>query len=176
MFHKYTMAEDQKIRLMFVCLGNICRSPLAEAAFRAEVQKAGLSDVFETSSSGTGEWHVGKQADQRMRETARRYGMSLDEHRAQQFDAGHFAEFDHILVMDKDNLHDVLFLDRKERHGNKVRLFREFDPQPDDYQVPDPYFGGRQGFEDVFEIVRRTARQLLDRLIVEYKLERTADE
>lgn len=170
------MTEDRKIRLMFVCLGNICRSPLAEAAFRAEVQKAGLSDFFEIESSGTGEWHVGKQADQRMRETAQRYGMSLEKHRAQQFGAGHFGDFDYIFVMDKNNLHDVLFLDRKERHGNKVRLFREFDPQPQDYQVPDPYFGGRQGFENVFEIVQRTARRLLERLIEEHELKRAAED
>ena len=168
------MLEDKKIRLMFVCLGNICRSPLAEAAFRAEVQKAGLEDMFEIESSGTGEWHVGKQADQRMRETARRYGMSLEEHRAQQFDAGHFADFDHIFVMDKNNLHDVLFLDRKERHGGKVRLFREFDPEPQDFQVPDPYFGGQQGFENVFDIVQRTARRLLESLVEEYELKRAA--
>lgn len=170
------MTQDQKVRLMFVCLGNICRSPLAEAAFRAEVRKAGLSDAFEIASSGTGEWHVGKQADQRMRETAHRYGMSLDDHRAQQFNAGHFADFDHIFVMDKNNLHDVLFLDRKEQHANKVRLFREFDPEPDDYQVPDPYFGGRQGFEIVFSIVQRTATELLDRLIKEYDLKPAAEE
>lgn len=161
---------------MFVCLGNICRSPVAEAAFRSEVRKAGLADAFEIASSGTGEWHVGKQADQRMRETARRNGMSLEEHRAQQFDAGHFADFDHIFVMDKHNLHDVLFLDREERHGNKVRLFREFDPEPEDYQVPDPYFGGAHGFERVFQIVQRTARELLDRLVEEHNLKRAPED
>ena len=169
------MSEDQKIRVMFVCLGNICRSPLAEAAFRAEVEKAGLADAFEIASSGTGDWHVGKQADARMRETAVRYGMSLDRHRAQQFDAMQFDEFDHIFVMDKNNLHDVLYLDLKDRHGHKVRLFREFDPEPGDYEVPDPYYGGRAGFENVLGIVQRTARALLGRLTDEYKLEGVAE-
>ena len=156
---------------MFVCLGNICRSPLAAAAFREEVRKAGLQDAFDIESSGTGDWHVGQQADPRMRETASRLGLSLEPHRAQQFLADHIIEFDHVLVMDKGNLHDVLFLDRNETHGNKIRLFREFDPEPGDYQVPDPYYGGTQGFEIVFDIVQRTSRNLLERLIQENELD-----
>lgn len=165
------MSEDKKVRVMFVCLGNICRSPLAEAAFRSEVQKAGLQDVIHIESSGTGHWHVGNQADTRMRETARRFGLSLETHRAQQFEFGHFTDFDHVFVMDKNNLHDVLYLDRKETYANKVRLFRELDPEPGDFQVPDPYFGGAEGFENVFEIVNRTSRKLLERLVEEYELD-----
>lgn len=165
------MSRDKPIRVMFVCLGNICRSPLAEAAFRDEVRKAGLKDEFDIESSGTGHWHVGGQADNRMRETARQFGISLERHRAQQFESGHFADFDHIFVMDKSNLHDVLFLDSKDEHGNKVRLFREFDPDPEDYQVPDPYFGGQEGFKKVYDIVHRTSQKLLERLIQEYDLE-----
>jgi protein-tyrosine phosphatase len=167
------MDEDKKISVMFVCLGNICRSPLAEAAFRKEVAEAGLEEVFDVKSSGTGHWHVGGQADQRMRETAGKFGLSLEAHRAQQFLAGHIADFDHVLVMDKSNLHDVLFLDRKEKHGTKVRLFREFDPDPGDFQVPDPYYGGPQGFDAVCQIVQRTAQRLLECLIDEYELDTT---
>ncbi len=170
------MTEDKKVRVMFVCLGNICRSPLAEAAFRAEVRKAGLDNFFEIESSGTGHWHVGGHADKRMRETGRRFGLSLDDHRAQQFDAGHFDAFDHVLVMDKSNLHDVLFLDRKDQHSHKVRLFREFDPEPDDFQVPDPYYGGPDGFENVLTIVRRTSHRLLERLAAEYDIEPVTNE
>jgi protein-tyrosine phosphatase len=108
-----------------------------------------------------------------MRETAGKFGLSLEEHQAQQFLAGHFADFDHVLAMDKSNLQDVLFLDRKEKYGNKVRLFREFDPDPGDFQVPDPYYGGPQGFDNVYRIVRRTARRLLECLIDEYELDST---
>ena len=159
---------------MFVCLGNICRSPLAEAVFRRRANEAGLGDVFEVQSSGTGRYHVGEQADERMRQTAVKYGMSLEEHRAQQFAESHFDEFDHVFVMDKTNLHDVLYLDVAETFGNKVRLFREFDPDPGDYQVPDPYFGGDQGFDRVYAIVDRTVERLLERLVEEHELEKSA--
>lgn len=159
-----------KIRIMFVCLGNICRSPLAEAVFRHHVREAGLEDVFEIESSGTGQWHVGQQADARMREKAAEYGVSLEKHRAQQFGEAHFDEFDHIFVMDKNNLHDVLYHDRTDAFGNKVRLFREFDPEPDDFQVPDPYYGGDQGFQNVYSIVDRTVERLLERLVEEHEL------
>ena len=158
------------IRIMFVCLGNICRSPLAEYVFKQHVRDAGLEDDFEVQSSGTGNWHVGQQADARMRRKASEYGLSLDAHRAQQFDLAHLDEFDHVFVMDKHNLHDVLYLDREERFANKVRLFREFDPSPDDYQVPDPYHGGAKGFENVYQIVDRTVARLLERLVEEHDL------
>ncbi len=165
------MPDSDPIRIQFVCLGNICRSPLAEAVFRAQVERAGLGKHFEIASSGTGDWHVGERADRRMRETAARYGVSLDGHRAAQFTADDLARYDHVFVMDKNNLHDVLYLDEDDEHNGKVRLFREFDPEPDDFQVPDPYYGGRDGFERVYQIVERTARHLLDRLVEEYDLE-----
>ena len=171
------MSDDFPIRIQFVCLGNICRSPLAKVVFRDKVADAGLSDYFEVVSSGTGQWHVGEQADDRMRKTAKRNGLSLEEHRASQFEAEDLERFDHIFVMDKSNLNDVLHLDEDEQFGGKVRLFREFDPEPGDYQVPDPYHGGRKGFENVFEIVDRTADMLLHRLVDEYDLaEHVGDE
>lgn len=162
--------EDRKIRVMFVCLGNICRSPLAEGVFRETVRRAGLADRFEIHSSGTGDWHVGQGADRRMRATARRFGVTLEEHCARQFAADDLATYDHIFVMDKENLHDVLYLDAEERFVGKVRLFREFDPEPDDYQVPDPYFGGDEGFDRVYHIVERTSRRLVAALAQEHDL------
>lgn len=165
--------NDQRaetIRIMFVCLGNICRSPLAEGVFRGVVREAGLDHRFEIHSSGTGNWHVGEGADRRMRATARRYGFSLDRHRGRQLMPADLARYDHILVMDKSNLHDALFLDPGDQYAHKVRLFREFDPEPGDYQVPDPYYGGTDGFEEVYAIVDRTARNLLDRLVDSYEL------
>ncbi|MEX0600007.1 MAG: low molecular weight protein-tyrosine-phosphatase [Rhodothermales bacterium] len=161
---------DRKIRIMFVCLGNICRSPLAEYLFRRHVEEAGMNAEFDVRSSGTGDWHVGQGADTRMRTKAAEYGVSLDGHRASQFDRTDLDEFDYIFAMDKNNLHDVLYLDREDEHGNKVRLFREFDPEPEDYQVPDPYHGGARGFENVYQIVDRTVEMLLARLVEEHDL------
>jgi len=158
------------IRIQFVCLGNICRSPLAKVVFRDKVNDAGLEDHFDIVSSGTGNWHVDEKADDRMCETAQRKGLSLEDHRASQFQAEDLETYDHIFVMDKSNLNDVLHLDEDDEHGGKVRLFREFDPEPDDYQVPDPYHGGREGFQNVYEIVDRTADMLLHHLVDEYDL------
>ena len=162
--------QAEKIKVAFVCLGNICRSPLAEGVFRSVVREAGLEDRFQIDSSGTGDWHVGDGADQRMRQTALRYDVSLDAHCARQFAARDLVRYDHIFVMDKNNLHDVLYFDNEDRYGHKVRLFREFDPEPEDYQVPDPYWSGDEGFEKVYRIVERTSRVLLDRLAEEHDL------
>jgi protein-tyrosine phosphatase len=164
--------NHQPIRVHFVCLGNICRSPLAHGVFQHLVDEAGLSDRFEIESSGTGSWHIGEPPDRRMQQTAQQHGLSLGSLRARQFGAKDLSDDDHVFVMDKSNLRDVLSLDRKDQYGNKVRLFREFDPEPGDYQVPDPYYGGAHGFENVYAMVERTAQKLLDLLIEEYDLVR----
>ena len=154
---------DRPIRVLFVCLGNICRSPLAEGVFRKKVEEAGFEDRFEIDSAGTGQWHVGQQADARMRSTAKRRGVNLDNLTARQMDRNDLHQFDHIFAMDRSNLNDTLYLDPDGDHSTRVRLFREFDPEPDDYQVPDPYYGGPNGFDNVFDIVDRTAAAILDR-------------
>ena len=161
---------NDRISVLFVCLGNICRSPLAEGVFRDLLKERDLEDRFSVDSAGTGSWHVGEAPDARMRTLATDKGLSIDDLRARQFAAGDLDEFDHVLAMDKNNLHDILFLDRDESRGHKVRLFREFDPEPGDFQVPDPYYGGDEGFENVYRIVRRTAESLLDRLVEEHEL------
>ena len=163
------------IRIQFVCLGNICRSPLAEAVFRDKVVDQGLGDRFDIESSGTGDWHVGEGADNRMRQTAADNGHSLEEHTASQFQAEDLEAYDHVFVMDKSNLNDVLYFDEDDRHSGKVRLFREFDPQPGDYQVPDPYYGGEEGFQNVYEIVSRTSEVILEQLVAEYDLNSGTD-
>ena len=163
-------ASDSKTSVLFVCLGNICRSPLAEGLFKEKVRAAGLEERFRIESAGTGDWHVGAPPDDRMQAAARRNGpdgLDLSVQRAQQFAAVHFEDFDHIFVMDKRNLHDVLFLDEENQFDGKVRLFREFDPQPGDYQVPDPYAGGREGFDEVYRIADRTTAKILERLVEE---------
>lgn len=153
-----------KIRVLFVCLGNICRSPLAEGVFRDLVEKEGLADRFEIDSAGTGPWHAGEAPDARMRATARRRGLDIGSLRARQIERRDLQRFDHVFVMDKHNLHDTLALDPDGDHGTRVRLFREFDPEPEHLQVPDPYTGGQEGFERVYDIVERTSRALLERL------------
>ena len=161
------------IRILFVCMGNICRSPLAEGYFRHLVEEQGLSDRFEIDSAGTGPWHVGEAPDARMRSTARRHGLSLEDLRGRQVQRRDLYDYDHVFVMDKHNLHDTLALDPNGDHGTRVRLFREFDPEPEGYQVPDPYTGGQQGFERVYDIVERTSRAILDRFREIYDLDAT---
>ncbi len=164
------MEKEKKIRVLFVCLGNICRSPLAEAVFRQLVKERGLEAYIEVDSAGTGAWHVGEPPDRRMRVTAERHGVSMEGMVARQISPSDLETADYILVMDKDNLHDVLYHDREGKWGYKVRLFREFDPHPGSYQVPDPYYGGPEGFEEVYRIVRRTAEAFLEHLIEKHQL------
>ncbi len=159
--------ESSPIRVLFVCLGNICRSPLAEGVFRKMVDERGLGSLIEVDSAGTGAWHVGEPPDGRMAEVALANGVSLENQSARQLSEPDLQRFTHIYVMDKSNLHDTLYLDTADRYGHKVRLFREFDPAPGDYQVPDPYYGGENGFREVYGIVERTAAAILDRLVEE---------
>lgn len=164
----------QPICILFVCLGNICRSPLAAGVFRKLVDVAGLSEHFEIDSAGTGPWHVGEPADRRMQRTAQRHGVDLSGHVARQLGREDLGRYDHILVMDRENLEEVLRLDRAGHFRHKVQLFRAFDPDPGDGEVPDPYYGGERGFETVYQIVERTARHLLEHLLITYKLTKTA--
>lgn len=159
--------QDKLIRIMFVCMGNICRSPLAEGVFRHQAREAGVLDHFEIASSGTGAWHIGQKPDRRMNQVAEARGVSMKGQRAQQFEFNDFDYYDYIFVMDRDNLHHVMHFDAARQFKEKVRLFREHDPYPGDMEVPDPYYGGAQGFERVFEMVDRTCNQLLAHLVKE---------
>jgi protein-tyrosine phosphatase len=150
------------IGVLFVCLGNICRSPAAEAAFRRVVEDAGLSGAFTIDSAGTGAWHIGERADSRMCDAGRRRGLTLTSI-ARQVTPDDFHRFDHILAMDASNLRALRRLAPGSHHA-AVRLFRDFDPEGEGEDVPDPYYGGREGFEDVLDIVTRTARGLLEAL------------
>ena len=156
------------VRVLFVCLGNICRSPLAHALLQGKADAAGLADRVEVDSAGTGNWHVGAPADARMTATAARRGTDLSALRARQLERADLDRYDHVFVMDKGNLHDTLALDPDGDHGTRVRLFREFDPDPGDYQVPDPYYGGDRGFETVYDMADRTTTAILDRLRAVY--------
>jgi protein-tyrosine phosphatase len=149
------------LRVCFVCLGNICRSPTAEGVMRHLVAGAGLADRIHLDSAGTGDWHLGSPPDPRTRETARRRGFTLD-HRARRFTAADFAHFDLVLAMDRQNLRDLERMAPSPADRAKVRLLRSFDPQaPQAAEVPDPYYGGPDGFEEVFDICEAACRGLL---------------
>jgi protein-tyrosine phosphatase len=153
-------------RLVTVCLGNICRSPTAEAALLEAAAGSGIA--LEVASAGTGDWHVGHAPDERMRAAAAAVGLEL-RGEAQQVDAALLAWADLVLVMDRTNLRDVERLAEAADLTTPITLFRTFDPElaPSERieaEVPDPYYGGPEGFTDVVEICRRTARALVDAL------------
>lgn len=149
-------------RVLFVCLGNICRSPAAEAVFARLAADAGLADRFELDSAGTGHWHEGEPADSRMRHAAGRRQVDITSI-ARQVVPEDFERFDVILAMDASNLSALRRL-APAAHRDKVRLFRDLDPEAPGDDVPDPYYGGARGFDEVLDIVDRTARAWLDEL------------
>ena len=150
-------------RLLFVCLGNIIRSPLAEHLFDRAVAEAGLDGKFSVDSAGTAAYHIGESPDPRMRRTAAGHGLAYDG-RARQVQPEDFERFDMILAMDRSNLRDLRALASTEEERAKVRLMRDFDPDPDEPDVPDPYYGGPDGFEETFRIVERSVKGLLESL------------
>ncbi len=150
-------------RVLFVCLGNICRSPAAESVFRHVVGEAGLDDRFLIDSAGTGAWHVGEPADRRMRNAARKRGIEVTS-LARQVTIEDFEQFDHILAMDASNLRTLRRMAPAE-HVQKLRLFRDLDPEAPGGDVPDPYYGDSAGFDEVLDIVTRAARELLGELV-----------
>ncbi len=157
------MEPQATTSVLFVCLGNICRSPLAEGVLQHLLAEAGLDGAVEVESAGTGSWHVGDLADPRSREVASRNGVQLTS-RARQVRPEDFERFDLIVAMDRSNLADLQ--EMKERHGGDARLalLRDWDPDPGDGEVPDPYFGGEKGFDKVYDMVRRSLERLMEEL------------
>jgi protein-tyrosine phosphatase len=153
---------EKKKSILMVCLGNICRSPMADGLLRKKVKDNAL-DVF-VDSAGTGDYHVGEAPDKRMRETASAKKYPIDELRARQFTKADFQEFDRIYVMDKSNRDNVLRLAQSTEDRQKVKLILDELYPGEGREVPDPYFGGQQGFEDVFQMLDLATDKIIEQL------------
>jgi len=147
--------------ILFVCLGNICRSPLAEAALRAEAEKAGLT--IEIDSAGTGAWHIGGAPDRRAQATARRHGMDIAHYQARQVEPGDFRRFTHIFALDADNLRNLRAIAPADATA-RVDLLMNMVPGRYGHAVKDPYYGGDEGFETTWSDVSAAARALVAQL------------
>ena len=157
----------QDISVLMVCLGNICRSPMAEGVFRHIVRNEGLEDRISVDSAGTGGWHVGESPDIRSIRIAASHGVDL-EGSARQVQPEDFRRFDYIVAMDQSNLESLERI--RDGVGGEAALYllREFDPDGGPgAEVPDPYYGGPLGFETVFQMVERSCRRLLDHILAE---------
>ncbi|MDR9417045.1 MAG: low molecular weight protein-tyrosine-phosphatase [Gracilimonas sp.] len=160
---KRPITQDNPYKLVFVCLGNICRSPTAEGIFIHKVNEAGLENYFYIDSAGTSAYHIGESANSKSQATANKHGIHLPS-KARRFEYSDLEEFDLILAMDSENYRNIKQLDRNSKFAHKVKMMREFDPQPEDGEVPDPYYGGLQGFENVFQVLNRSSEALLAEL------------
>ncbi len=157
------ITEDNPYKLVFVCLGNICRSPTGEGVFQHIVNEAGFGNYFEVDSAGTSAFHVGQPANSKSSDVADAHGVQLKS-RARQFDKEDLDYYDLIIPMDNENRDNIYAMADSEEQKEKVQLLREYDPNPEDGQVPDPYYGGLEGFENVYQIVERSCKNLLEQL------------
>lgn len=160
-----------KTSVLFVCMGNICRSPTAEGVFRHLVCEANLEQRITIDSAGTHDYHIGKAPDARARAAAETRGYDLSALRARQVSRQDFHEFDYVLAMDKENLANLRRICPPELL-HKVSLFLEHGANPRGSEVPDPYYGGAQGFEHVLDLVEDAARGLLQKLVQAHDLRR----
>jgi protein-tyrosine phosphatase len=161
------MTAKRDVSVLFVCLGNICRSPLGEGILAHRLEEEDLSDRVRVDSAGTGAWHQGEPPDPRSIEVATRHGITL-RGLARRVSLEDFHEFDYIFAMDRTNLHDLRHLESQGEAGALLTLFREFDPHQDgDLDVPDPYYGGPDGFDLMFDMIDRTCAAFVEHLLSE---------
>ncbi len=152
--------SSKRVKVLFVCMGNICRSPTVEAVFKHVVKQAGIEDAIIADSVGTHDYHIGESPDERAQQAARKRGYDMSKLRARQVETMDFERFDYILAMDRDNL---ALLERKcpSQHRNKLALFCDFDDGHAGQEVPDPYFGGAIGFERVLDMAEQVSASLI---------------
>jgi protein-tyrosine phosphatase len=149
-----------RVRVLFVCMGNICRSPTAQGVFRHLLASEGIDHLIEIDSAGTHAYHVGEPPDRRAQETALRRGIDLSDLRARRVVEDDFSYFDYVLAMDQDNYHSLSGIcPQDQRH--KLNLFMDYAPELRRREVPDPYYGGPGGFEQVFDMVEAAALGLI---------------
>jgi protein-tyrosine phosphatase len=168
--------ENTKIRVLFVCMGNICRSPTAEAVFRHQIRVAGVEEAIHVDSAGTHDYHVGQPPDDRAQRAAGRRGYNAKELRARQIDESDFEFFDYILAMDRSNLAN-LQRECPAEYSHKLGLLMQYSEKFSQgvQEVPDPYFGGSQGFEHVLNMVEDAGIGLLNRICAEKSLKAYAE-
>jgi len=150
------------MKILFVCLGNICRSPLAEGIFRDKISKNKLA--VETDSAGTGSWHAGENPDPRAVATAKKFGVDISRLVARQFSVDDFTRFDRIYVMDKSNYRDVMALAKETGHKEKVDFFLNVSHPGRNKDVPDPWYGGSEGFVEVYKMLELACEELLAKI------------
>ena len=158
-----------KVKVLFVCMGNICRSPTAQGVFEQLVEIHGLSELVLVDSAGTHAYHVGEQPDQRAAQAAARRGIDMSSQRARRVSEADFDEFDLVVAMDRANYEDLGEV-CPPGHESKLRLFLEFAPDVAEQEVPDPYYGGPGGFERVLDLVEAAAAGLLADIRQQYRL------
>lgn len=148
------------VRVLFVCLGNICRSPLAQGVFEDVLRREGLGDEVFVDSAGTGSWHVGHPPDERAQKSASLRGIDLSSQRARRIGPDDCQSFDYVLTMDEENYQTVAALCRE--GGAEVRPFLDYAPERAEIEVPDPFYGGSEGFEHVLDLVEEASEGLLE--------------
>ena len=152
------------IRVLFVCLGNICRSPIAEGVFRARVAREGLAHAIAADSAGTHDYHIGDPPDLRAKAAAKRRGVDISDLRGRQVTREDFVRFDYVLAMDRSNLRHLARVCPKGAES-RLRLLLEFAPRVELDEVPDPYYGGAEGFERVLDLAEAAAEGLLAHIL-----------
>jgi low molecular weight protein-tyrosine phosphatase len=158
------MSAMTTFRLLFICLGNICRSPMAEGVFRRVIEEEGLADRFEIDSAGLGDWHVGQAPDDRAQAAAQSRGLDISGQSARQVQQEDFARFDLLLVMDRSNYGELKRRAPKAAHG-KIRYFLDYAPHVGTKDVPDPFFGGAEGFDHALDLIEEAAHGLVAALV-----------
>lgn len=150
----------KKIKILFVCLGNICRSPLAEAIFKHKIKEKGLENRVEVNSCGTANYHIGDTPDHRTIKNALKNGVVID-HLGRQLSSQDLAAYDFILAMDKSNHTNILKLSNASDHAHKIKLMRSFDLNYSGEEVPDPYYGDEAGFQHVFDVLSHSVESFI---------------